>query len=487
MTAQPDPKRAKAKAASRSKRPEGRPSDVMPTDEIMVVTGGRLTMAPFNERRGIFEWINDDEVIRTKGFAAYDQMQHDDTIKAALAMKSALVSGRKYEMAPAGDGEQDKEVAQFVQDQLEKIQFNRVLRETCTSFRWGYAVAEVVWELSEWKGQQVIGIKKVAFRDPKRLWMHTDAQGNMKRVRQWPDFLPGSLAPQTGRFMGTSPIDLPMDRLFHYAHQSEFRNPYGTSDLRSIYKNWWAKKFIVQFWNVFLERLGSPLMTVKYPQGADNTLKETIKKILNGLSAKTEVMVPEGVVFELVEATRAGNGDYSGALNYHDTAIAKGILVPALLGFQSGNPARGSDSQSRLHLRTLFKITGTIGDEMASAFKEQVIKKLVDFNFDVKEYPEFNWNDYGEFESFELTDAIRLLHAAGILDMDGADVNYARGLLGLPIRDEDNADKVVRPPEPPPPASANAPPPKAEQGNVRGQGGQRRTGSGGSTGAASGQ
>ena len=39
--------------------------------------------------------------------------------------------------------------------------------------------------------------------------------------------------------------------------------------------------------------------------------------------------------------------------------------------------------------------------EMADAFKKQVITKLVDFNFDVKEQPEFNWNDYGEFEAVE--------------------------------------------------------------------------------------
>ena len=79
----------------------------------------------------------------------------------------------------------------------------------------------------------------------------------------------------------------------------------------------------------------------------------------------------------------------------------------------------------------------------------------------------------------EVADTIRLLHAAGILDMNQEDVNYARSVLGLPLRREgEDEDEVIRPPEPPPPASANAPPPAASQGNQRaakGEGGNAKT------------
>jgi hypothetical protein len=59
-----------------------------------------------------------------------------------------------------------------------------------------------------------------------------------------------------------------------------------------------------------------------------------------------------------------------------------------------------------------------------------------------------------------------LLHAAGIVDMDQNDVNYARSVLGLPLRGEgDKEDEVVRPQPLPPPANPNVTPPKAGQGN----------------------
>jgi hypothetical protein len=198
--------------------------------------------------------------------------------------------------------------------------------------------------------------------------------------------------------------------------------------LRAAYKSWWAKKFIHNFWNVFLERLGSPQTVMHYPQGASDELKETLKGILSGLSTKTEILIPEGVEIKLVEALRtSGQATFHDALTYHNNAIARAILMVALFG------AGG--------------------------------------------YPEFVWQDYGEFEGIEVADTIRLLHAAGIVDMDQSDVNYARSILGLPLRAEgDKEDEVVRPQPLPPPADPNKPPPAAGQGNTQAQSSGKKPG-----------
>ena len=49
------------------------------------------------------------------------------------------------------------------------------------------------------------------------------------------------------------------------------------------------------------------------------------------------------------------------------------------------------------------------------------------------------------FEAFEITDAIKELFNAGIIEMDQEDVNYARSVLGLQIRGEDHEDEIRRP------------------------------------------
>ena len=152
----------------------------------------------------------------------------------------------------------------------------------------------------------------------------------------------------------------------------------------------------------------------------------------------------------------------------------------SLLGTGGSNVQRGADSQSRLHLRILFKMADEIAKDLMESFDKQVLRPLVDMNFEHDNlYPTFIWQDYGEFEGIEVADTIRLLHAAGMIDMDQEDVNYARSILGLPLRKEgDKEDEVVRPPQLPPPGDPNMPPPPASQGNKgaeKGAGGRRAT------------
>jgi hypothetical protein len=120
-----------------------------------------------------------------------------------------------------------------------------------------------------------------------------------------------------------------------------------------------------------------------------------------------------------------------------------------------------------------------ISQAVIQTFMDQVVRQLVEDNFDGdvdKLMPRFIWQDYGQFEGMKVADTIRLLHAAGIIDMDQKDVNYARSVLGLPLRMEgDKEDEVRRPPEAPPPGNANVPPPAAGQGNERAKKGSDTT------------
>ena len=462
----------------------GRPANG--TNETLEITGGKqvvpspLGVGTTTGREAMLEWINVDDIIARKGWRAYSEMRHDAQIKACLRMKTSLIANRDFDILPASTSERDKKVAKFVEAQLKhKNLMRKVVRQACQSFTWGFNVSEVVWTMHRFEGEPLIGIKKVADREPDQLYLDGDNHGNLKRIRQQTDrgkvialpYAPGSIR----------------NRIFHYANDSQFGNPHGNSDLRSVYKNWWMKKYVLQFWGTFLDRMGSPMMVAKYPQGSPEGVKTALKQILRNLQAKTEIMIPEGVELELIEAKRSGNGDYESALIYNDTEIAKGILVPSLLGMGQ-DIKRGSDSQSRLHLRTLFKTLGEIGDDIVDGFWDQIISSLVIANFgEGTPVPQLQWGDYGEFEGPELADVIRLLHSAGILELDQQDLNYTRSLLGMPLReDEDKQETVIRPPEPPPPASASAPPPAAPQGNQRGAGEQNRTGAGGRTGGGAG-
>jgi phage gp29-like protein len=414
-----------------------------------------------------------DEIIQRKGWGTYRQMLNDPQVSSTLQFKKIMVYGRKWDVQPASDDEADKEVAEFVRKALMRANFKRLLRESLSCLQYGFSVGEKIWELGKMEGEDAILLKDIKFRDPEFMRVMTDKHGNVTRWLQDRASFGSNLNPRSGS--QASSIDISPDKVFHYAHNREFSAWYGRSDLRSAYRSWWAKKFLIQFWSVFLERFGQPMTAIKYPMGSGQQLKDDLKKIMAGFSTKTELLIPEGVEISLIEATRAGTASYDDAMAYHDKEIARAMLMVALLGAGGNEVKRGADSQSRLHLRTLHKMADELGADLMFEFNKQVVKQLVDFNFDVEAYPTVYFQDYGEFESFEITDAIRLLHSAGILELDGEDTNFARSLLGLPIRDEDKEDSVVRPPEPPPPGSANQPPPPAQQGNQRAeQGGSQK-------------
>lgn len=420
-----------------------------------MVLGRDLIASATESGKGGVYFLPVDEIVKRQGWKTYKQMLNDDQVKACLSFKKILIHGRTWELAPADESPRAKEIAEFVEWNLRKINFNHVVKEALSSLEFGFSVGEIVFQRAKHNGKTYITIKKIAHRDPEDITLKIDEHGNFFGVKQQ---------------VTSAVIELDAKYVWHYAHDSRFGNPFGNSDLRAAYRSWWAKKFIINFWDVFLERMGSPMTKMSYPTGADETLKNTLKSILKNLSSKTEVLVPEGVTVELIEAKRAGNATYEQALKFHNDSIARAILMVALLGTGGEGEGRGNDSQSALHLRLLFKMADEIAQNLTASFCAQVIEQLVEMNFDGAEdlLPRFIWQDYGQFEGMKVADTIRLLHAAGILDMDQKDVNYARSILGLPLRlENDPQDEVVRPQPLPPPADANSPPPPAAQGNQK--------------------
>ena len=429
----------------------GRPRKV--EAESTVMAGNQLLSwpGPFSIVRkgaGQFELANPDELLLRQGYKTYREMQADDTVKACLAFKKVLVHGRDWDVEPVGGkeaGEEAKKQAGFVFDALQELNWNRVMRETLTALDFGFSAGEIVWEVKEYKEEGLrVMLRDVKFRDPEFLRIDVDRGGNITAFRQ---------------VSGYQAEDIVLDpaKVIHYAYGSAFSNHYGVSDLRAAYRAWWSKKFITQFWNVFLERFGSPLTMMKYPTGASAELKSSLQAILASLSTRSDVLLPEGVQVELIEATRGGTANYGEALNYCDVGISRAILVPALLGM-GVDVKRGSDSQSRLHLRVLMKVANDIATDLEDIYTAKLVKPLVDMNFpNVTDYPRFVFRDYGEYEAIEIVDSMINMFNAGILDADQNDVNYMRSVLGAPLREEGDEDEVMRAPPPPVGTSPNNP------------------------------
>ena len=446
-----DPVQRRAYQRDRYAAAKGRPRAI--EGEVMTVDSGLLSSV-VPQRSGGAYFAPVDEVIKRQGWKTYKDMVHDDQVRTCLSFKKTLIHGRMWELKPYNDSPEAEKVAKFVTWNLNKINMNAVFREALTALEFGFSLGELVWTRDAWEDGQYVCLEKIAHRDPQSLELKMDVHGNVMAAQQ--------------KDMAKN-LEIKAEKFWLYSHNKRFGDPYGSSDLRPAFRPWWAKKYVINFWNVYLERMGAPMTTMKYPRGSSDDLKTNLKTILSNLSSKTEILIPEGVEIELVEATRGGTATYAEALAYHDHSIARAILMASIFGSGGENAkSTGSESQSFLQLRILFKMADAIAQELKESLMKQVVSQLVSLNFDGDEImPKFIWQDYGQFEGMKVADTIRLLHAAGILDLDQEDVNYCRSVLGLPLRLEgDEEDEVIRPQANPPPADGT-PPPSAPQGNER--------------------
>ncbi len=441
----------------------GRPRAI--EGEQMVVSNGLLASQTRPGQGGVY-FLPTDEIVKRQGWKTYKEMRHDDMVKASLAFKRILIRGRAWEIAPADKTPQAKAVADYVMWALKRVDIDGAFEEALSALEFGFSLGEKVFERCMYNGKQVVALKKLAFRDPETIELQSDVHGNWLGARQLNLNVIGPAAASFSPY-----IDLGPDKLWLWTYNGRFGNLYGEPDLRSAYRAWWAKKFIINFWNVFLERMGAPMTAMKYPQGATQEMKNTLKQIMRNLASKTEILIPQGVEIDLIEAQRSGRADYFAALSFHNNGIARSILMVSLLGTGAEtSSSMGTDSQSFLQLRILFKMADDVSKAIAASLMCQVVRQLVELNFDGDVdalMPRFIWQDYGQFEGMKIADTIRLLHAAGILDMDQKDVNYARSVLGLPLRGPDDPEDEVQRPTALPPPGNTGPPPAAGQGNSR--------------------
>ncbi|MEE9569505.1 MAG: DUF935 family protein, partial [Candidatus Binatia bacterium] len=274
-----------------AKRPRrGRPK----REEAQVTTvGSQLVSWQLPGGKNSFEMVSPDDLLTRKGFSVYREMTADDQVKAALWFKKTLICARPFDIVPAADTPEDKDVAQFVKENFSEMDFKAILWEMCSAFEYGFSAGEILWHFddSAGKGPQ-LKLKDVKFRDPEWMFIRVDKHGDIQDFVQRPPNTWGT---------DTNQIVIDPDKMLHYAYQRQFSNHYGVSDLRSAYRAWWSKKYVTQFWNVYLERFGAPLMKMNYPTGAGTDLKNTLKSIMSNLSSKTDILVPEGVEIELIE------------------------------------------------------------------------------------------------------------------------------------------------------------------------------------------
>lgn len=369
---------------------------------------------------------NPDKLVRLKGgLQVYDEMRLDEQVKACLALKKHAVLASGWTIEPASDSQEDQDIADFVTYNLNKMAgtLTAVMLELLTALDYGYSISELVWQVySDGPYAGMVGLKAIKSKRPHFYSFQVDPFGNL---------LPDGLIHQGTWYTGLLEERLPVNKFIIYTYQKEFDNWYGISDLRPAYRPWWSKDNVIRFWNIYLERFGSPLMIGRYKTSDPNKVNE-LKTILKNIQSKTSIVMQEGQFdIGLIEPQRRSTADYDTAIQHYDKAIARSILVPDQL---SGTEVGGAYAKAKVHfdvfLWVITKLRSDIEDEV---FGEQVIRRIVEYNYaGTLEMPKLKFNPLTDQQRMELATAFADAVQKGAIRPASTDEEYLRETLNFP-------------------------------------------------------
>ena len=368
-------------------------------------------------------FLNPDDLVRRKGLAIYEYMGRDDQVHAVLTLKKHARLSTGWEILPASGSEEDKRIAEFVRYTFEKMtgSMDQKIYEIMSALQYGYSLSEKLWTQftdGPWKGH--VGYRDIKTRSPFCF-----------------EFIlnPANVEEEFGITLvsGHGKKDqIETSKMVHYPYNADFGNPYGHSDLRAAYRSWFSKDFTYRFMNIYIEKNAVPPILFEIPDNVDGPEITRLKLFAQNWQTQTSGTIPQGVKPIIPESKFGGalSFKFQEIIELHNTAIARAILIPDLLGFSSkakGGSLGASKHQTGIFFFVLDKIAQDLEE---TVFGEQIIKPLVDFNFkNILNYPRFRFKPLEQENPESRGRIIQMMVGSGVI---APDEPWIRPYLSLP-------------------------------------------------------
>lgn len=357
----------------------------------------------------------------------YRKMRQDPQVKACLLVLKLPLIQTDFDLH--ADSDEGKKLGSWARARLydmdDSMQY--YLREILTALDFGRSITEKVWQLKtvqvdpEAEGssrmEQMIVPLKLKTYDPRSLTFQLNDKmqlvGVVQKQKKGADIL------------------IPADKLIIYTHEKEFGDHYGQSVLRAAYKPWIIKEFLQKFWNIALERYGTPFSTMSMPQGASLS---SAMALMDQIKHKTGIPLPDGYEMEIHNLANTGMS-FKEAIEYQDKMIARAMLIPDTL---FGNNDTGSYALSKTHAAFFLLRLNGIGQEIGDILTKYLIKPLVEYNFpQIQELPEFKFNDVADDNLEQLLKIVEAMLRGKVI---APSETWIREKLGLPPADEETLE-----------------------------------------------
>lgn len=436
-----------SKKQKRQKQPQQNPAPLRrpDTNEIAVAqVTDKYSEYPSNgltpvKLAEIFKEADAGDVLRQ--MELFEEMEEKDPhLFSQLQTRKNAVTGLDFEIIPFSDDPRDKEIADFIEEQINGIEsLEDVETDLLDAIGKGFAVSEIMWGYDE--GHVVV--REIKSRHQKRFFWDSLDDSFKVRTKDAPE---GILLP-TNKFI-----------VHRYKARSGHTSRAGI--LRVVAWMYLFKNYDLKDWVSFAEVYGLPLRLGKYAPGASEADKVALMQALIQIGADAAGIIPDGTSIDFITTEKTSSSDlYERLARYCDEQISKAILGQTLTSDSGG----GSYAQSKTHNDVRHDLTVADCKSLASTLRRDLIRPLCIFNFgEDKRVPHIRF-DCEESEDLTQTATIigTLVNEVGLrvptsfiykkfsIPEPEADEEVAAprstsaGLTGLPFKKEPNPAQIV--------------------------------------------
>jgi len=298
-------------------------------------------------------------------------------------------------------------------------------------------------------GPQVAHLGGLSPRMPRSVqFIDVNSDGSLIGIRQWaatnlvrgayPGYGGqgnGGYWPNASGFMAPAGdaglVPIPAEALVYFVNEQEGADWAGMSVLRSAYKHWLIKDFLLHVDANAADRNGTGLPVITYPSAKGEAGRNKALAVASAVRAGDEagVALEEGYTLALL-GVQGGTHDTLASIAYHDQAAARGMLEMFLNLGHDGGLGHGSLGETfvdyfLLSLRAVLRYSEEV-------ITEQIVRDLVRWNFGPSEpYPTVVADDPSA-EATPTAAALEQLTAAGLLVADPGARAEIRRRYGLP-------------------------------------------------------
>ena len=367
-------------------------------------------------------------------YDVYDKMRlSDGQVGAALAVIKLPILRAHWEVEPASDRAEDRMIAEFCERDLRSMttSFAATLRQITLFLDYGSMPFEEVWEVRE---DGLVHLRKLAPRLPRTVvrWL-VDDTGGFAGIEQ------GAI-----KASGYELKTIPGNKMVLFVNEQEGANFRGISVLRRAYKHWYYKDGMYRIDAIANEKrtVGIDIGVIKAGATNKETIKTSLQSALMTLHAHEKnyiVVDEENYDYRLETGGARGNANaIMASIDHHDLRILRAVIAEFVA---MGSGSTGSLAMHKDKTGFFLMALEATSDNIAETITSHLLKRWVDYNWRVTEYPRMTYSRLDTRDSAGIADFVQKLVSVGALT-PGEDTEHELRVLG------DLPEKETRPYEP---------------------------------------